>query len=130
MINTKSLSLERTGSLFGALSDPVRLRVLILLAAQELFVCELTKLVEIPQPTLSNHLRVLREVGLVVQEARGRWRLYRLGDIPGPLRRLLAELLEDKIVKADMENLQKYLREGRVLCGEKIPRENGEGGPV
>jgi len=113
----RSISLVRAGRLFAALSDPLRLRVLILLSGQDLFVCELTRLIGIPQPTLSNHLRVLRDAGLVIQEAKGRWRLYRLGDIPGPLRELLAELLEDETVKADMENLQKYLRDGRVLCG-------------
>jgi len=128
MKDIKPLSLERAGTLFTALSDPVRVRVLILLAAQELFVCELTSLIGIPQPTLSNHLRVLRDAGLVIQEPRGRWRLYRLGDIPGALRRLLAELLEDETVRADMENLQKYLKGGRVLCGERATAGNTEEG--
>ncbi len=108
--------MESAERLFAALSDTVRLRILMLLAAQDLCVCELARLIGIPQPTLSNHLRTLRETGLVIQEIRGRWRLYRLGDIPGPLRKILAELLEDETVKSDMERLKEYLKEGRVFC--------------
>ncbi len=116
MVNTDRLSLESAEKLFSALADPIRLRLLMLLAAQDLCVCELARLIGIPQPTLSNHLRVLREAGLVVQETRGRWRLYRPGNIPGPMRKLLADLLEDDSVKSDMERLREYLKEGRMFC--------------
>lgn len=116
MVNTERLSVASAKRLFSALSDPLRLRLLMLLAAQELCVCELAKLMAIPQPTLSNHLRVLREAWLVIPEVRGRWRLYRLGDIPGPLRKLLANLLGDETVKSDMERLREYLKGGRIFC--------------
>ncbi|MGB9590089.1 MAG: ArsR/SmtB family transcription factor [candidate division WOR-3 bacterium] len=116
MVNTNRFSIETAERLFSALSDPVRLRLLMLLAARDLCVCEMARLIGLPQPTLSNHLRHLRETGLVIQETRGRWRLYRLGNIPGPLRKLLAELLDDEAVKSDMERLREYLKEGRIFC--------------
>jgi len=123
MMDTKSWSIGDTESLFRALGDIQRIRILILLAAEELYVCELSRLLELPQPTLSNHLALLKRAGLVVSEARGRWRLYRLGQIPGPVSKILADLLEDETVQRDMENLRKYLEEGRDLCGTKAGEE-------
>lgn len=116
MVNTERLSIASAKRLFSALSDPMRLRLLMLLAAHDLCVCEMARLIGIPQPTLSNHLRTLRETGLVIYETRGRWRLYRLGDIPGPMRKLLADLLEDETVKSDMERLREYLKGSPIFC--------------
>ncbi|MEO0192803.1 MAG: metalloregulator ArsR/SmtB family transcription factor [candidate division WOR-3 bacterium] len=116
MVNAPRFTIGSASKLFSALSDPVRLRILMFLAAHDLCVCEIARLMEIPQPTLSNHLRVLKEAGLVIPEIKGRWRLYRLGRIPGPLKNLLAELLEDENVKSDLEKLRKYLTESRIFC--------------
>ncbi|HVB28063.1 MAG TPA: metalloregulator ArsR/SmtB family transcription factor [Mycobacteriales bacterium] len=65
---------------FKALADPVRLRLLsiILSAAQEeTCVCDLTAPFAVSQPTISHHLRVLREAGLVESRRRGTWVYYR-----------------------------------------------------
>lgn len=64
---------------FKALSDPVRLRLLSLVAAAdggEVCVCDLPALVDRSQPTVSHHLSVLAEAGLVRREQRGRWAWY------------------------------------------------------
>jgi ArsR family transcriptional regulator len=65
--------------MFKALSDPVRLRLLSLIASHqggEACVCDLTGPFEVSQPTISHHLKVLREAGLVGSERRGTWVYY------------------------------------------------------
>jgi ArsR family transcriptional regulator len=64
---------------FKALGDPVRLRLLSLIAAQagaEICVCDLTAAFTVTGPTISHHLKVLREVGLIKSERRGTWVYY------------------------------------------------------
>jgi ArsR family transcriptional regulator len=66
---------------FTALSDPVRLRVLSLLAASEageVCVCDFVDPLGKSQPTISHHLRILSEAGLVTGERRGKWVWYSL----------------------------------------------------
>jgi ArsR family transcriptional regulator len=60
--------------IFGALSDPVRLRMLSLVASQdEVCSCSLEEPLGKSQPTISHHTRILAEAGLIVGEKRGRW---------------------------------------------------------
>lgn len=71
-----AVDLART---FKALSDPVRLRLLSLIASHEggeACVCDLTGPFDVSQPTISHHLKVLREAGLVGSERRGTWVYY------------------------------------------------------
>ncbi|WP_203700475.1 ArsR/SmtB family transcription factor [Asanoa iriomotensis] len=71
---------------FKALGDPVRLRLLSMIAARaggEICVCDLTDAFEVKGPTISHHLRVLREAGLIDGERRGTWVYYRV--IPSAL---------------------------------------------
>lgn len=78
-------------SALKVLADPVRLQIVSLLAGtDEACVCELTPTLGVSQPTVSHHLRVLSEAGLVGREQRGRWAYYRLR--PEPLR-LVADAL-------------------------------------
>jgi ArsR family transcriptional regulator, arsenate/arsenite/antimonite-responsive transcriptional repressor len=67
--------------LLKALADPARLRLLSLIAAQpdgEACNCELIEPLGLSQPTVSHHLRVLHESGLLTRERRGQWVYYRL----------------------------------------------------
>lgn len=67
--------------LFRALGEPARLQVLSLIAAQptgEACVCELTEPLGLSQPTVSHHLKVMYEAGLLQKERRGTWIYYRL----------------------------------------------------
>jgi ArsR family transcriptional regulator, arsenate/arsenite/antimonite-responsive transcriptional repressor len=66
--------------MFKALGDPVRLRLLSMIAATpdgEICVCDLTGAFELTGPTISHHLKVLREAGLVDADRRGTWVYYR-----------------------------------------------------
>ena len=72
--------------MFKAVGDPVRLRLLSMIAsahAGEVCVCDLTGEFELSGPTISHHLKVLREAGLVDSDRRGTWVYYRL--IPAAL---------------------------------------------
>ncbi|MFR9749688.1 ArsR/SmtB family transcription factor [Nocardia sp. 004] len=79
--------------MFKALSDPVRLRVLSAVATRaggEACVCEVSEGIDVTQPTISHHLKVLREAGLLTSERRASWVYYRV--VPETLHRL-SELL-------------------------------------
>ncbi|MEU4209956.1 metalloregulator ArsR/SmtB family transcription factor [Streptomyces sp. NPDC026206] len=78
---------------FKALGDPVRLRLLSMIASREggeVCVCELTPAFELSQPTISHHLKLLRQAGLIDCERRGTWVYYWL--LPETTDRLAALL--------------------------------------
>ena len=77
---------------FKALSDPVRLRLLSLVGtAEEMCACDLPELVDRSQPTVSHHLKVLVDAGLLLREQRGKWAWYRVDpDRVGALQDVLA----------------------------------------
>jgi ArsR family transcriptional regulator len=78
---------------FKALGDPVRLRLLSLIGAHrggEVCVCDLTTAFDLTQPTISHHLKVLREAGIITSERRGTWVYYRL--VPAALERMASLL--------------------------------------
>ncbi|WP_083982927.1 ArsR/SmtB family transcription factor [Actinomadura hibisca] len=79
--------------LFKAIADPVRLRLLSLIACHEggeACVCDLTDAFDLTGPTISHHLKVLKQAGLIDSERRGTWVYYWLN--PGVLERLSAIL--------------------------------------
>jgi ArsR family transcriptional regulator len=72
--------------LLKVLADPARLRLLSLIRAQptqEACVCHLTDALDLSQPTVSHHLRILFDAGLVERQRRGNWVYYRA--VPGAL---------------------------------------------
>jgi ArsR family transcriptional regulator len=71
---------ERVAPLLKALADPVRLRLMSLVASRsggEACVCDLTEAFDLSQPTISHHLKILYEAGLLDREKRGVWVYYR-----------------------------------------------------
>ena len=79
---------------FKALGDPVRLRLLSLIASHgggEACVCDLTDAFDLTGPTISHHLKVLREAGIVDGERRGTWVYYRVQ--PAVLQKLSSVLM-------------------------------------
>ncbi|MFJ3307639.1 ArsR/SmtB family transcription factor [Streptomyces sp. NPDC086549] len=92
-VSEAPLAAERATELatvFKALGDPVRLRLLSMIASRgeggEVCVCELTPAFELSQPTISHHLKLLRQAGLIDCERRGTWVYYWV--LPGVLDRL------------------------------------------
>ena len=86
---------ERIAGVAKALGDPIRLQLVDVLRkhAGEVCVCELVPLFDVAQPTISHHLKVLREAGLVTSERRGTWGFYRLHPDAAPwVRATLAAL--------------------------------------
>jgi ArsR family transcriptional regulator, arsenate/arsenite/antimonite-responsive transcriptional repressor len=69
---------ERIASVAKALADPVRMQLVDVLRkhAGEVCVCELVPLFDLSQPTVSHHLKILREAGIVGSERRGLWAYY------------------------------------------------------
>jgi ArsR family transcriptional regulator, arsenate/arsenite/antimonite-responsive transcriptional repressor len=69
---------ERLAEVAKALSDPIRLQLVDVLRkdAGKVCVCELTPLFDVGQPTVSHHLKVLRQGGIVDSERRGLWAYY------------------------------------------------------
>lgn len=104
------LSAEQSTELarvFKAMGDPVRLRLLSLIASHaggEACVCDLTDVFDLSGPTISHHLKVLREAGLITGERRGTWVFYRIQ--PGVLEALAAVLVPavPQAVPTDLES--------------------------
>jgi len=84
---------EELAPLFKALADPVRLRLLSLIACHdggESCVCDLLGAFDMTAPSVSYHLKILREAGLISSERRGTWVYYRVN--PGVMARMSAVL--------------------------------------
>jgi ArsR family transcriptional regulator, arsenate/arsenite/antimonite-responsive transcriptional repressor len=85
---------ERIATALKVLADPARLRLLSMIQAQpggEACVCHLIEPLGLSQPTVSHHLKVLTQAGLLEREQRGRWAYFRVVPEPlGALRDLLA----------------------------------------
>ena len=74
---------ERLAHVFKALADPARVKLLSLIAAAndgEACVCDLTVPLELSQPTVSHHMKLLVDAGLVSREQRGKWAYYRVNE--------------------------------------------------
>jgi ArsR family transcriptional regulator len=99
-------------ALFKALADETRLRILGLLLAGEVCVCDIHESLRIPQSKASRHLAYLRRSGLVETRRDGLWIHYRLGVLPDPVMGALVDgvrhaLSHLDIVRKDAERLQK-----------------------
>lgn len=72
------LAFDQAQVLLRVLAEPIRLRVVQALASGERCVCDLTAELELAQPKLSFHLKVMKEAGLITARQQGRWVYYRL----------------------------------------------------
>jgi ArsR family transcriptional regulator len=81
----KVKDLDALTSVYAALADPTRLRILSLLGDGEICVCHLHASLDVPQPTASRHLAYLRKSGLVEARREGIWMHYRLAAQDNPV---------------------------------------------
>ena len=108
--------METISQFFKALSEPVRLRILLLLLDGERCVCDLMAVLELPQSTISRHLAYLKNAGWVDGERRGVWMYYRLTEKPNrfreELRQVLAAHLPQTLAgEGDLIRMRSYLLE-------------------
>jgi ArsR family transcriptional regulator len=104
--------------LFRVLADPTRLRLIHLMADQEICVCYFTQVLGAPQPKISRHLAYLRKAGVVAARRQGKWMHYRLTLPQDPhaasiMKTTIAALKENKEMQKDCERLD------RACCGPK-----------
>ncbi len=104
--------IEQMETLFKALADVTRLRILGLLLTGEVCVCDIHESLKIPQPKASRHLASLRRAGLVESRRQGLWIHYRLAETADPVLRAIADavrhaLTHVDVVRKDAERLQK-----------------------
>ena len=104
--------LDDMETVFKALADSTRLRILGLLLAGEVCVCHIHEALRIPQPKASRHLAYLRRAGLVTARRAGTWIHYQLADFPDPVISTVQQsvthaLRHQAIIRTDLERLQK-----------------------
>lgn len=112
---------------FDALSDATRMRVVLLLLARDLCVCELEFVLKMSQSRISHQLRILREAGLVADRREGQWMIY---SVPSPMKGKLRRILDalgpqpdrEAEAAADLANLRVCLRRGLRPCSPTGPR--------
>lgn len=114
-----------TMALLAAVSEPTRLRIVNCLSAAPLFVSELQAVLGVPQPTVSRHLKVLRDAGLVRDTPVAQYVLYRLRRPPEPLGRLLSSILDASQHETELraergDALQRSRREARARVGTHL----------
>jgi len=109
--------MKQAVKIFKALSDPTRLRILMLLLQKELCVCELVFILKMEQSRISHQLRILRDADLVMDIRDGKWTNYRIPDkTKKNLRKLFSQVLRENFsdseeFKEDRKNLDICIRE-------------------
>jgi ArsR family transcriptional regulator len=122
MVSDKTLaSLEM---LFKALADGTRLRILALLQAGEICVCDIHGSLNLPQPTVSRHLAYLRKAGLVHGRREGLWVHYRLAALPDPVAQTVVEAVNHALghLEAGEKDRRRLLKMADVSPVQPEPR--------
>ena len=89
-------------TLFKALGDITRLRILGLLLTGEVCVCDIHESLDIPQPKASRHLAYLRKAGLVDTRRDGIWIHYRLGHVGDPVLEAITDAVRNALTRIDV----------------------------
>src|SRR6059058_6490372 len=93
--------LQEMETLFKALADATRLRILGLLLTGEVCVCDIHESLKIPQPKASRHLAYLRRSGLVETRRDGLWIHYRLGTLADPVLSAIVDAVRHALTHMD-----------------------------
>jgi ArsR family transcriptional regulator len=93
--------MEKTVEILKALGDENRFRIVMLLKARKMCVCEIYKILDISGATLSAHLKILKNAGLVTQRRDGRWIEYYIND--------------DEKVKAILDQIENSIKKKDVI---------------
>ncbi|MCK4923886.1 MAG: helix-turn-helix transcriptional regulator [Spirochaetes bacterium] len=107
-------------NIFKALSDENRLRILLMLRRRSLCVCEMHEVLNIALSTLSAHLKLMKNTGLIVDEKDGRWVIYSLSQntyLHELLETLEKQLRDNRTIESDRAIISQITRE---LCAYKL----------
>jgi ArsR family transcriptional regulator, arsenate/arsenite/antimonite-responsive transcriptional repressor len=110
--------MKTSAHIFKALSDETRLRILCLLLEEELCVCNIMDVLQLPQSTASRHLAYLKNAGLVEDRRCGVWMYYSIADSVNDLHVGLLKYLRETLpvlefAATDRERLAGYIRQNR-----------------
>jgi ArsR family transcriptional regulator len=115
----KASTKSQVDVMFRAFSDRTRLRILNLLRSGELCVCDLVRVIDVPQPKVSRHLAYLRKAGLVTSRREGLWMHYALAPTAKPFHRKLMECLA--CCFTDVPELARDVKQLRPPCRDTGP---------
>ncbi|MFW5653115.1 MAG: ArsR/SmtB family transcription factor [Planctomycetota bacterium] len=132
---TTPADLKQVIAITRALGDQTRVRALLSLAQGELCVCQIIQLLDLAPSTVSKHMSILHQAGLVMRRKQGRWQHYRLADdatdqpVPDVVRDALLfvrrHLAHDRTINRDAERI-KHLRQEELtsltVCYAREPR--------
>lgn len=105
------IKMKQTLKIFKSLSDPTRLRILLLLLQKELCVCELTFILEMEQSRISHQLRVLRNADIVEDIRDGKWIIYRVSED----KKKNLNLIFDQLIGDNLTYLEEITRDHEKL---------------
>lgn len=120
-LDKQLVSLE---TLFKALADTTRLRILALLQAGEICVCDIHGSLGLPQPAISRHLAYLRKAGLVSGRKDGLWVHYRLASLPDPVAQTVVGAVNHALghLDAGARDRRRLLKMADIATVEPQPR--------
>ncbi|MFZ0391776.1 MAG: metalloregulator ArsR/SmtB family transcription factor [Calditrichia bacterium] len=95
-------------SIFKALSDNNRLRILKVLQSRSLCVCEIRELLKLAGSTVSQHLKILKEAGFIIEKKEGRWVNYQINPAP-----------EDNRINAILGSLDFWINDEALIISDK-----------
>ena len=106
-------------TLFSALADRTRLRLLNLMRRGEVCVCFFVEVLDVPQPSISRHLAYLRNAGVVEARRDGKWMHYRIAELDSRFGRVLDAALAALAEERDMQKDRAAL--DRACCSTRVP---------
>ncbi|MEQ1690896.1 MAG: metalloregulator ArsR/SmtB family transcription factor [Gemmatimonas sp.] len=112
--NETLVHVDDLDALFKGFADPTRLRLLSVLAAGELCVCDLVELLQLPQPAVSRHLAYLRRMGLVETTREWKFAHYRLSEPTNAVHRNLINCVRSCFLGIPSLDAERALAESRV----------------
>jgi len=117
------VALDNLLTLYKALSDETRLKIIKLLEHGELCVCDLVSAFDTVQPKISFHLSILKEAGLIKDRKSGKWSYYSLKDDDLFKRLILLSTIEgidENDIAIEKERLMKFIEGKKSKKGEKV----------